>query len=175
MDHIVLGLLMLKSMTIYELNQAFGQGLSTIYAASYGNLQYAVKKLIANEMITYEERVENGRNKKIYKINEKGIEAFFKWMMGVIDPKHIETLMLAKIYFMGLIESDDDKRQIIDNILESAHEYYKWLYEITKHMDRSEIPPEDQGIAKFQLMTLDYSIGEYEYTIEWLKKLRNEI
>jgi len=175
MEHIVLGLLILKSMTIYELNQAFGQGLSMIYAASYGNLQYAVKKLLANDMITFEEKVENGRNKKIYEIKESGKEAFFKWMMEDINPKHIETLMLAKIYFLGLIGSVDDRKRIIDNILKAGDEYSKDLFEVKAYTDSLELSPEHMDIAKFQFKTLDYGIYNYEYTIKWLKELREQI
>jgi len=175
MEHIVLGLLILKSMTIYELNQAFSQGLSMIYAASYGNLQYAVKKLIKNNMIAFVEKVENGRNKKIYNIKDDGVNHFFKWMMDDIDPKHVETLMLAKIYFLGLIESADDKIIIIDKIIDAGNEYSKGLYEVKTATDNLELPDEYLEIAKYQFKTLDYGIGTYKFTIEWLMALRDNI
>lgn len=177
MENIVLGLLILKSMTIYELNQAFSAGLSMIYAASYGNLQYAVKKLLANDMITFQEKVENGRNKKIYHIKSNGIEEFFKWMMDTINPKHIETIMLSKIYFLGLVENAEDKKQIIDNILDAAHEYSKELYEVKTYTDNimQQIPKEHMDIAKYQIKTLDYGIMNYEVTVKWLKELSKQL
>jgi len=162
-------------MTIYELNGAFNQGLSMIYAASYGNLQYAVKKLLKNDMITFEERVENGRNKKIYHIKESGTHAFFKWMKGEIDPKHVETQMLAKIYFLGMIESKAEKEDILDNIISAADEYYKTLHEIKQMTDSIDVPKEYAEIAKYQFVTLDYGIGTYNFSIEWLKKLKAQL
>ena len=175
MEHIVLGMLVIQSMTIYELNKGFQRGLSMIYAASYGNLQYAVKKLLAKGMISFEERVENGRNKKIYHINEKGVEEFFRWMMDEIDPRNIETLMLAKVYFLGLVEDDNDKRAIIDKILETGDEYSEGLHEIQDSVNSLDLTPEDWKFAKYSLSTLDYAIGTYEFAISWLKKLRSEI
>lgn len=174
MEHIVLGMLILQSMTIYDLNKSFNMGLSMIYAASYGNLQYAVKKLLTKKMISFEQRVENGRNKKIYHIQEKGIKEFFRWMMEDIDPKNIETLMLAKIYFLGLVE-DDDKYKIIDNILIAVEEYASGLFEIKKFTDDLDLTPKEMEVVKYQMKTLDYGIGTYEFAVSWLKKIRNEL
>ena len=175
MEYIILGMLLTQSMTIYELNKNFENGLSMIYAASYGNLQYAVKKLLAKGMITFEERVENGRNKKIYHIKEQGVQEFFRWMMDDIDPRHIETLMLAKVYFLGFVEDDGDKRLIIDKILKAGEEHVAGLSEIQSSVDSLELPPEAWKYAKYSLSTLDYAFGSYDFAISWLKKLRSEI
>ncbi|MGD9094030.1 MAG: hypothetical protein PVF74_14370, partial [Anaerolineales bacterium] len=123
----------------------------------------------------FEERVEKGRNKKIYHINEKGVQEFFRWMMDDIDPKNIETLMLAKVYFLGLVEDDNDKRIIIDKILEAGDEYSAGLYEIQSSIDSLDLIPEDWKIARYSLSTLDYALGNYEFAISWLNKLRSEI
>lgn len=175
MEYIVLGLLILKSMTIYELNQAFSAGLSMIYAASYGNLQYAVKKLLKNDMISFDEKVENGRNKKIYDIKQSGIEEFFKWMMDDINPKHIETQMLGKLYFLGLVEKKQDKEIIIDNMLKAADEYSKDLFATKEYTDNIDIPEEYREIGKYQLKTLDYGIMNYEVTVKWLKEIKEQL
>ncbi len=175
MEYIVLGMLMIQNMTIYELNKGFEMGLSLIYAASYGNLQYAVKKLLANNMITFEERVENGRNKKIYHINEKGVEAFFKWMMDDVDPKNIEVLMLAKVYFLGLVEDDDDKRMIIDKFLKAANDFSAELKMVQNSINRFELAPEEWKMAKYSLSTLDYGIGSHEFAVSWLHQVRSQI
>jgi len=81
MDFIVLGILLYKPLTIYEINSFFENGLFLIYAASYGSLQNAIKKLLKNDWIEFEEVVENGRNKKIYSLKKKGTQAFFTWML----------------------------------------------------------------------------------------------
>jgi len=175
MENIVLGLLLLKSMTIYELNQAFSMGLSMIYAASYGNLQYAMKKLLSADMIAFDEKVENGRNKKIYHIKQGGIAAFFSWMMSDADPKHIETIMLSKVYFLGLVDSDSDKLIIIDKILAAAGEYAKELAQVKSTIGRLQLGDDEMRIAKYQFATLGYGIGAYDFAISWLKDIKEEI
>ena len=41
MENVILGLLIIQSLTLYELNRAFKQGISMFYSASYGSLQVA--------------------------------------------------------------------------------------------------------------------------------------
>ena len=77
MEYIILGLLLFKEMTIYEMNSSFKKGLSLIYSASYGSLQNATKKLIKTEWIHFTQTIENGRNKKIYSISDQGKAAFY--------------------------------------------------------------------------------------------------
>lgn len=175
MEHIVLGLLMLKSMTIYELNQAFGHGLSLIYSASYGHLQYAVKKLLSNDMITFEELVENGRNKKIYHINQKGIDEFFSWMASDADTKQIETQMLSKVFFLGLVKNNEDKKSIVDSLLKSALDYQKELLKIKQETDNVVLPDEYKDIGMYQFKTLSYGVGTFDFAIKWLKQIQKEI
>jgi len=47
MENVILGLLMIQSLTLYELNQSFKQGISMFYSASFGSLQAAVKSLLS--------------------------------------------------------------------------------------------------------------------------------
>jgi DNA-binding PadR family transcriptional regulator len=175
MEYIVLGMLMIRSMTIYDLNKGFEMGLSLIYAASYGNLQYAVKKLLTKKMIAFEERVENGRNKKIYHINTQGEEAFSRWMKDDINLGNIDVLMLAKVYFLGLVEDDNDKRMIIDQLLKAVDDFSTQLKRIQKSINRSDVTPEEWKMAKYSLSTLDYGIGSYKFAASWLQEVREQI
>jgi len=175
MEHIVLGLLMLKSMTIYELNQTFRHGLSLIYSASYGNLQYAVNKLITNDMINFKELVDNGRNKKIYRINRKGIAEFYNWMNAECDTKQIETQMLSKVFFMGLVQDKEDKINIINSLLKAAGQYKDELIVIKKETDNMDLPDEYMEIAKYQFKTLSYGADSLELAENWLHEILDEI
>ncbi len=172
MEHIVLGLLMLKSMTIYELNSNFCKGLTMIYAASYGNLQYAVKKLLEKNMIYFKEAVENSRNKKIYYINPKGVENFYEWMRQDVSSKNIESLMLAKLYFLGLVKETAQKELIIDNLAQAVREYLAELQAVKQTNSLADVPRAFQDIAKYQLFTIDYGIGVCEYANRWLDDAR---
>lgn len=72
MDHMILGLLLLSSRTIYQLHERIDKGLHMMYSSSMGSIQAAVKKLLNGGYIQYEEVVENGKYKKIYSITDRG-------------------------------------------------------------------------------------------------------
>ncbi len=175
MEHLILGLLILKEMTLYELNTSFKKGLSLIYSASYGSLQTAVKKLLKSEYVYFEEAVSNGRNKKIYHINEKGIEAFFNWMHSEIPEKKLETVLLSKIYFLGLIESKEERLSIIDHMIQKTKSVESDLKFYQEQLDELDIPDEHMDIAKFQLKTLDFGVSSHTHALEWLEKMRDDL
>lgn len=167
----MLGLLILKDMTIYELNAAFKKGLSLIYAASYGNLQHAVKKLHKEGMIDYNELVENGRNKKIYRINKNGINNFFEWMESEIPVNKLETIMLSKVYFLGLIKDPAVKVGIVMEMIAKTEEVETGLRQMNEELNSLSLPDEIMEIANFQFKTLDYGIMAHAAGKQWLYKL----
>lgn len=175
MEHLILGLLILKEMTIYELNASFKQGLSLIYSASYGSLQTAVKKLLKSDFVYFEETVSNGRNKKIYHINDKGREAFYTWMFSDIPEKKLETVILSRLYFLGLIESKDDQLKILVDMKESIKVVEENLKAYQEQLSTLEIPAEHMGIAKFQLKTLDYGVNSHTQASLWLEQLYEDL
>ena len=68
MAFLILGLLMIRSLTVYDIKTILEKKISPFYAASYGSIQAAVRKLLKNEHVTFTEKVEKGRNKKVYSI-----------------------------------------------------------------------------------------------------------
>ena len=116
MDSVVLGLLMIRPMTSYEINAAFKAGLSMIYSASYGSIQAVLKKLLKSGMAEYTESIESGRLKKTYTIKEKGRIEFYSWMNSRQGSGRIQGTVLSKIYFLGVISTAEERVKILQNI-----------------------------------------------------------
>ena len=64
MDKIILGILMLRRMTAYEIRNIIKNNFKSMCSDSLGSIQSALKKLFELKMVTYEELVEKGVNKK---------------------------------------------------------------------------------------------------------------
>jgi DNA-binding PadR family transcriptional regulator len=175
MDHIVLGLLLLQDMTLYELNAAFSRGLSLIYSPSYGSLQNAVKKLVKAEFIKFEEKVEKGRNKKIYSVEQSGVTAFYKWMRMEIPLNKLEQVILSKVFFLGLIQSEDEKLKIIGDMIISAQKVEQGLLDMNQQLGQADLTKEERAIFKYQYSTLGYGVAAHKQVIEWLHHLKGEI
>lgn len=177
MEYVVLGLLLLKSMTIYELNQAFKGSISMFYSASYGSLQNATKKLLEKQWITKIEKVENGRNKKIFSINQAGQQAFTEWMFSEINPNKLETTALSKVSFLGLIPSPEDKKQVLQSILNTINQIDQELHQTKIELDQLEpqLPPEYQATFKYQLKPLEYGIRSHQMARQWVQEMIDEL
>jgi len=171
MENVILGLLIIRSLTLYELNQAFKQGISMFYSASYGSLQIAVKNLLAKGLVVFEEKVDKGRNKKVYSITEQGREAFYQWMMDEIPANRLEVAALSKVYFLGLMPGPEQRRQIILEILKKVEFVYAGLTAMNEEISRYEVPAPYREILKYQLMTLDYGLKAHVFAREWFQAL----
>lgn len=175
MEFIILGLLLLKEMTIYEMNSQFKGGLALIYAASYGSLQNGTRKLLKNQLIDYRETVEKGRMKKIYSITDKGQEAFYSWMEGSINPQKLEVTMLSKVYFLGLVECTEKKISIIKNIREVATATKGEMEALRESLSSLNLGEKEKKIGQFQFKTLDYGILAHQTGLSWLWDLHTEL
>ena len=175
MENVVLGLLIIQSLTLYELNRSFKQGISMFYSASYGSLQIAVKNLFNRGMIVFEEKVDKGRNKKVYSITEHGRETFYQWMLDEIPINKLEVTALSKVFFLGLIPNKEQKKQIVLEILSKIQLVQDELGKMNEEISRIEIPASYRGILKYQIKTLDYGLKAHSSARDWFLALLNEL
>ena len=201
MDKIILGILMLHRMTAYELRNFIKNNFKSMYSDSLGSIQAALKKLFELEMVTFEELVEKGVNKKRYSITETGQEALIEWIKIPINTSKTKNYDFGKLFFMGYV-SKKDQKTLIDKIIISMEEEYEALKKLKESIDADEESEEiknylltdieykeriknlDKGkelienikeISKFTLATLDYGIDVTAFNIEWFKKLKKRI
>ena len=201
MDKIILGILMLHRMTAYELRNFIKNNFKSMYSDSLGSIQAALKKLFELEMVTFEELVEKGVNKKRYSITETGWEALIEWIKIPINTSKTKNYDFGKLFFMGYV-SKKDQKTLIDKIIISMEEEYEALKKLKESIDADEESEEiknylltdieykeriknlDKGkelienireISKFTLATLDYGIDVTAFNIEWFKKLKKRI
>ncbi|MDR6548834.1 helix-turn-helix transcriptional regulator [Paenibacillus qinlingensis] len=175
MEFVILGLLILKNQTVYELNKAFQQGVALFYSASYGSLQTALKKLVQQGDIYFEEHVDRGRNKKIYVISDKGKEAFYVWMGSEISTSRLESTALAKVFFLGLVESVADRRAILIQIITQIEKVETELQHMDEGLQNIQVPAPYAEILTYQIKTLDYGIRSHSFAKEWFKTLLAEL
>jgi DNA-binding PadR family transcriptional regulator len=175
MEIVVLGLLMIQDLTVYQLNQAFKSGIALIYSASYGSILNAIKKLLASNAITFIELVENGRNKKIYHITEEGRAHFYEWMHADIDENKTETMALCKVFFLGLIDKDIEKRKILENIVAAILKMEEQLHQLSQKLSQLELSDEEMKIYGYQFKTLDYGMRSHQVAREWAEELLGEL
>lgn len=199
MEKIILGMLMVRGMTIYEIKNFINNNLDTMCSASSGSIHTAVKKMLEKEIIkVYEEG-----NKKIYYITAKGREEFNLWIEQPMDIGKAKNIELSKLFFLGL--SNPDKRvklieKYIDELKTERNKLlviYKntkvntdeiissgmntiienqWNEEgVKKNLYTGKIMDTVSDIYKFQKATLEYGMASIEFEIAWYTNYLNEM
>lgn len=176
MRYIILGSLLLKPMTIYDINKSFKSIISLFYSPSYGSINTTIKKLFIEKLISCKEEVISGRNKKVYNILEAGKKEFIHWMMSEINPNKLEVTALSKLFFLGFIEENGARIKIITDIVKTASSQKKKLEALKKKIVRSgHVPEEYEKVFFFQLRTLDYGLNSFQTSLKWFEKLLQEL
>ncbi|MGP5430969.1 PadR family transcriptional regulator [Enterococcus malodoratus] len=193
MDIIILGFLMIKGSTIYELRQMIKNSLSTVSSDSTGSIQAALKKLLNKKMITFTEQIEGGINKKVYYITDVGKEHFQQAIAQPMLYKE-KNMELSKFFFMGFTDKakrDDmladyihvleDELASLEKINTSTSPRYQFddagLQDLKKRGGAAEYMTLENvnEIAHFQYATLDLGIEKARFEIEWFKKFRERL
>lgn len=107
MEHIILSILLLRSMTIYEIRSYIQMNLSTICSDSLGSMQAAIKKLLEKGYICVNEISEKGMIKKVYSLTDSGVE-FYKTIAGSpMNIQKIKNMELGKFFFLGMAPKEN--------------------------------------------------------------------
>ncbi len=170
MEFVILGLLSLRAMTVYEINKALQRGVSLFYSASFGSINAAIKKMINNGWIEGEEKIENGRNKKIYHINHRGQQAFREWLGSEIEIVKVKEPALTRLYFMGFA-SDNERIRVLEEHISILRDVLNTLELIKNQSAGLQAPEGMEVVQSFQRLTLDYGIAFYKFNITWFQTL----
>jgi DNA-binding PadR family transcriptional regulator len=178
MANLILGLLMIRSLTIYEIKTTLERKISPFYAASLGAIQTALKKLMDSGCIVFEQKTENGRRKKIYSITPVGKSTFLKWLGSEIPVNKFNNEASLRVFFFGFI-SAEERASLIRNYVERLKIECDELIAYQANIKLPELSPEIQMIARFQLESLDFAgneiINEYQWFLSLLEKLEKEV
>ncbi len=177
MAYLILGLLMIRNLTIYDIKNALEKKISPFYAASFGSIQSAVKKLLGNNYVGFTQKVENGRNKKEYFITGEGRSAFLAWMREEIPVNKFNNDVLVKIFFFGFIPRSD-RISLLSSYISRLKEEYQAMDTFQAKTGSANVPEDLKEIYNYQMSTLDYGIQGTAFEIEWyetlLKKIQKE-
>ena len=166
----ILGLLMLRPMTIYELSKAFKSTLGLFYSASLGSLQVAVRNLRAKGFISMEESLLGKRTRKVYTILENGRQAFFGEMIGAIPETRLEVISLARLHFLGLLPVEMRVRVKV-MIVDAIEASLAGLLAKRDELAQLRIPREYRTIFHFQVQTLEYGIMSHAAALSWFNEI----
>lgn len=169
MANVILGLLLLRRMSLYDLVRAFETGVSLFYSASSGSIKRALDGLLARELVEVgEAAADDARGRKPYRVTEAGEAAFRAWMLEGEPGSDAETAALSRMYFMGLM-SEDEREVIAARVTTWVARDLERLEALSASVERAEVPEGLEEVARFQRATLDYGLAAHRHGLEWLR------
>ncbi|OPH48191.1 hypothetical protein BC351_38605 [Paenibacillus ferrarius] len=97
---VILGMLMKRSLTGYEIKQLFEELFSYFYSSSYGTIYPVLHRLEKEELLTKENVVQEGKpNKNVYTITEKGKSQFQTYLSSPMEWDNVKSDFLMRLYF----------------------------------------------------------------------------
>lgn len=198
MDKIILGILMLRSLTIYEMRKYIDTNFTTICSSSMGSIQAAIKKLLEKNMVTYNEFVENSVNKKVYGITAEGQEFFMNWVKTSMIPGKERNMEFSKLLFMGFVPTNERislidayikdleqektfldelhiKAQDLEKEKEKQLDYLEKTGVITDEVSRLREQEKIENIVHFELITIQLGIDKISFEIQWFKQHKDKM
>lgn len=173
MAHVILGLLLLAPHTIYDLNKQFERTISLFYRASLGSLRSALLRLLERGEVEFDEVVERGRAKKVYRTTDAGRAAFFAWMAAPLEGSDLETAALSKLFFLGLLPDADSRRAVLAGIADRAAAELDGLESYEAALSQVTPPVEFADVFRYQRHTLAYGLGSTRHALEFFARLRD--
>lgn len=171
MQFVILGLLMMDRMSLYDLHKQFTGGLALFYGASFGSIQRALRQLIDTGMVTVTDDLASARRRRVHAVTDAGMRAWRDWMGEPISGSNAETALLAKVYLLGLLPADQDRRGVLATLRASVAAAMAELESLADVLDAQEIPGEFATIFRYQRATLDYGLRSHELALRWLDGL----
>ncbi len=167
MIYVILGFLMMKQMTKYDIKSVLSRELSPFYASSYGSINNGIKKLLELNYIDFTETVDNGRHKKVYFLLSEGEDAFIDWLKKEIEIGNQKDDLSLKLFFYGFLPIEERIQQL-ETYYVKQQEHYEAYTTYYNEASTVDYPKEVADIASCQIMTLDYATKHLACDLEWL-------
>lgn len=167
-EYILLGFLIDRDMTGYDMKQHMSFSTSYFADASFGSIYPSLKRLEQKGFVAVKETVENKKLKKIYSINEQGKAAFLEWLNSPIEPsKSNLSSAMVKIFFFHYLPSERVD-SLIHQYISDIEDYKSSLLKLKDKIGNRMNP--------FELSTLDFGLDYYDFIIHWYRtRFQNDL
>lgn len=88
---------------------------------------------------------------------------------GIITQNRLEPIALTKLCFLGLMDCVEEKRMILQRIIETVLQVEQELVQLDKQLSGMQVPKSYEDVFKYQLMSFNYGIGAHRFSREWFE------
>ena len=159
-DFAVLGFLLLKPMTGYELKAMMDMTIGHFNRASYGGIYPSLKKLARGGYVSMAQSVAGGKIRKTYRPLPAGKKAFRGWLKTPPEITRGPGPLLTKIFFLGL-GGRANAKAFSREVRAAARVRVEWLRRVMEeYRGRADI---------YQASTSQFGIDYYGFLEKWFE------
>lgn len=167
LKYVILGLLMEKSMTGYDIVKTFSERLNEFWYAKHSQIYPELKRLEEEGLVEYNIQISGEvMEKKCYSLTNAGDEEFHRWLQAetALEPAPKDVFRL-KVYFLPFL--DREKRQEIFRHQIGLHQ--ERLRHLEEELGKYAGVPQGDDPALGDYMVLEHGVMREKMTIQWLK------
>jgi len=157
----LLGFLMYRSMTGYELKKFFSMSFSFFSGLSYGSIYPALKNMEKAGLITMRLEVQDGApNRKVYTITKAGRKAFITALKSPLPVERHKNAFLTRLFFFAHLsrkERLEAATEYLNSIKQAQKELEAARPKIEAHADRHQHLCFQFGVNMFRDMSRNIS------------------
>ncbi|MCC0645562.1 PadR family transcriptional regulator [Clostridioides sp. ZZV13-5731] len=170
LEYIILGFLMEKELSGYDLKQKMSQSTSYFFDASFGSIYPALKRLEEKGYICYREVIDGGKLKKLYSITNIGKSYFLEWLEKPIKFSKTKHDHLVNIFFYEYLP-----KEIIETNLKMLIAEVELLL---NKLDTQKTEVEQNCCIDqytYMYFTMIYGVDYYSFVINWCNDLLKKL
>lgn len=161
---IILGLLIEKSRTGYEINKHFKSVFSHFYQTSYGMIYPTLRKLQGEGLVEKKTIIQEGKpNKNLFIITDSGKKEFEQSLSDAVIDDTYTSEFLVRMYFGEYITNNEIRNLIIEQVKKIEER----ISQLSKDLD-------EWNTVMNEAQRLTYEIRLNHYKVE-LSILQNEL
>jgi len=168
-DFIIIGIVLHKPLTGYDIKKQIEMGIGYFVKASHGSLYPALKKLADKKFLTMWEEPQGERMRKCYQATELGKTMFMEWLSSPINSGSVVVNIQSRIFFFEELTEDIRHSQL------QEYELYmqQLLREYTK-LEKQYSPENTENGNYYEWSTLYFGIQSVQSMLRWLKCVKEQ-
>ncbi|MEU2199199.1 PadR family transcriptional regulator [Isoptericola sp. NPDC019482] len=173
MAHVILGLLLLRPASLYDLVKHFEASVSLFYSASSGSIRRALETLLTGGLIEVAEVAPGARGRKTYRVTDAGSADFRAWLTGPVTGPDAEAAVLPRLFFLGLLEPDE-RAAVLPRLTARVEQDVARLEALEEQLSGQGVPDELADVFAYQRATLDYGLASGRFARDWFRRYARE-
>lgn len=157
--HALLGLLSERSASGYDLLKTFETSLANVWPATQSQIYTELTKLADTGLIAV--AAEGPRGRKEYALTDEGLVELRNWLTQTKPQRNIRSDVLLRVFFLGVLESDQARAYLTDLIDQSAQSHD----DLRRLVDA--VDWDDDNLSVYGRIALEYGLRFHEMRRAW--------